>query len=408
MYKEGYYSSGQFAKRANVTIRTIRYYDNQNILKPSYITESGARFYTDADFTRLQQVLLFKYLGFSLEDIKALTIGDSDKNILKNSLLLQKRLIDDKIAKMQLVSKAIGNTVDSIDEKEEMDWENMLQLIHLTSMESTMKAQYVNAENISARINLHTKFSVNKQGWFPWVYSKCAIKAGMRILELGCGDASFWTLNVGHLAKEGRGKTITIDMTDISEGMLNDAKRNIGEATKSWKDRDINVNFRYRVGSAEKINAKDGYYDLVIANHVLFYCEDIDEAIREIKRVLKPGGMLVCSTYGSMHMQEMGRLVAGFDKRIQLEDEKLYERFGLENGERYLKKCFDDVTKLQYEDYLLVDEPEALVQYILSCHGNQKEYLLDRYGEFKSYVNKKLVKPLKITKEAGIYKAIKR
>lgn len=408
MYKEGYYSSGQFAKRANVTIRTIRYYDNQNILKPSYITESGARFYTDADFTRLQQVLLFKYLGFSLEDIKALTIGDSDKNILKNSLLLQKRLIDDKIAKMQLVSKAIGNTVDSIDEKEEMDWENMLQLIHLTSMESTMKAQYVNAENISARINLHTKFSVNKQGWFPWVYSKCAIKAGMRILELGCGDASFWTLNVGHLAKEGRGKTITIDMTDISEGMLNDAKRNIGEATKSWRDRDINVNFRYRVGSAEKINAKDGYYDLVIANHVLFYCEDIDEAIREIKRVLKPGGMLVCSTYGSMHMQEMGRLVAGFDKRIQLEDEKLYERFGLENGELYLKKCFDDVTKLQYEDYLLVDEPEALVQYILSCHGNQKEYLLDRYGEFKSYVNKKLVKPLKITKEAGIYKAIKR
>ena len=32
MHKEGYYSSGEFAKKANVTVRTIRYYDKQNIL----------------------------------------------------------------------------------------------------------------------------------------------------------------------------------------------------------------------------------------------------------------------------------------------------------------------------------------------------------------------------------------
>ena len=47
MKKDGYYSSGEFARMAHVTLRTIRYYDKQNILKPSYVTESGARFYTD-------------------------------------------------------------------------------------------------------------------------------------------------------------------------------------------------------------------------------------------------------------------------------------------------------------------------------------------------------------------------
>lgn len=52
-------------KKANVTVRTIRYYDKQNILKPSYVTDTGVRFYTDSDFTRLQQILLLKYLGFS-------------------------------------------------------------------------------------------------------------------------------------------------------------------------------------------------------------------------------------------------------------------------------------------------------------------------------------------------------
>ena len=52
MKKNGYYSSGEFAKLANVTLRTIRYYDNQNILKPSYVNDSGARFYTDEDLAK--------------------------------------------------------------------------------------------------------------------------------------------------------------------------------------------------------------------------------------------------------------------------------------------------------------------------------------------------------------------
>ena len=50
MKKDGYYSSGEFARMAHVTLRTIRYYDKQDILKPSYVTESGARFYTDERF----------------------------------------------------------------------------------------------------------------------------------------------------------------------------------------------------------------------------------------------------------------------------------------------------------------------------------------------------------------------
>ena len=70
----GYYSSGEFARMANVSIRTIRFYDKQNILKPSYVNPSGARFYTDSDLARLQQILLLKYLGFSLDDIKEMTL----------------------------------------------------------------------------------------------------------------------------------------------------------------------------------------------------------------------------------------------------------------------------------------------------------------------------------------------
>ena len=47
-----YYTSGEFAKKAHVSIRTIRYYDQKNLLKPAAHTKSGARLYTDEDFAK--------------------------------------------------------------------------------------------------------------------------------------------------------------------------------------------------------------------------------------------------------------------------------------------------------------------------------------------------------------------
>lgn len=110
MKKEGFYSSGEFARMAHVTVRTIRYYDSHDILKPSFVNESGARFYTDEDFTRLQQILLLKFLGFSLNDIKNMTIGDMDYHFLSDSLEVQLKLVRDKIEQLQLVEKAIEDT----------------------------------------------------------------------------------------------------------------------------------------------------------------------------------------------------------------------------------------------------------------------------------------------------------
>ena len=82
MKKEGYYSSGCFAKMAHITKKTVRYYDEHNILKPSYVSPTGARFYSDEDFARLQQILLLKYLGFSLNDIREMTVNDSSYHFM--------------------------------------------------------------------------------------------------------------------------------------------------------------------------------------------------------------------------------------------------------------------------------------------------------------------------------------
>ena len=124
---------------------------------------------------------------------------------------------------------------------------------------------------------------------------------------------------------------------------------------------------------------------------------------REVRRVLKPGGRFVCSTYGSEHMKEVSELVQSFDDRIVLSAEKLYERFGRENGSEILEQYFTDVYWRTYEDELVIPDLEPLISYILSCHGNQSQYILDRYKEFQTYVRKKTEKGFRITKDAGVF-----
>lgn len=385
----GYYSSGQFARMANVSVRTIRFYDKQNVLKPSYVNDSGARFYTDSDFARLQQILLLKYLGFSLDDIREMTITDTDYHFMLSSLKLQKKLIQDRIEQMQLVEHAIEDTVNAISQERQIDWSQMLDLIHLTGMEKSLKTQYQDATNLSARIRLHRDYSVNPQGWFPWLYQQCEVRPGMDILELGCGNGALWTENLEKLPEN-----LHVTLSDISEGMLRDARRSLG--TEDHR-------FSFLSFDCHRIPLPDASFDLVIANHVLFYCQDIPQVCREVRRILKPGGLFLCSTYGQAHMQEISQLVREFDSRIVLSAEKLYDHFGLENGTSLLEPFFSSVTCRRYEDGIELDRAEPLIEYILSCHGNQNQILLDRYKDFRSFVERKTTRSFHITKDAGVF-----
>ncbi|MBR3643268.1 MAG: MerR family transcriptional regulator, partial [Parasporobacterium sp.] len=224
MYKEGYYSSGQFAKMAGVTLRTLRYYDSQHILKPALVTETGCRFYNDENFARLQQILILKYLGFSLEDIREMTVGDLDLNSMENSLQMQLKLVRDRVEKLKLVEKAIGETINSIQTDHAIDWNRMKNLIRLTGDEENQRSQYQNASNISARIRLHQLYSQNPLGWFPWILKQCGLSSGMNVLEAGCGNGALWKDNAGTLPGG-----ISVLLSDISIGMLRDARRNLAE-----------------------------------------------------------------------------------------------------------------------------------------------------------------------------------
>lgn len=71
------YTIKELGKLAGVSTRTLRYYDEVNLLKPAYINSSGYRMYEEAEVDRLQQILFFKTLGFKLDVIKEQMNNDS-------------------------------------------------------------------------------------------------------------------------------------------------------------------------------------------------------------------------------------------------------------------------------------------------------------------------------------------
>lgn len=380
-----YYKTGQFAKLANVSERTIRYYDKIGLLKPSFVMENGYRQYSDLDLLKLQKILSLKHLGFSIEEIFPMVMDNTN---LKESFELQIDLIEDKISHLQSLKDALKRASQTPD----LSWNMILSLVQLSNEETNIIEQYKNAKNLNDRISLHEKYSTNKQGWFNWLFNQIDFSKVNRLLELGCGNGKLWQENSIDLRNR------EIFLSDISEGMVEEVRNKLGS------------DFNCIVADAEKIPFKDEYFDSIIANHVLFYLNDLNLGLKEISRVLKPDGILYCSTYGKNHMKEITEIVQNFDSRINLSNHSLYDIFGLENGESILKEYFFNIQRMDYKDSLEITESKPLIDYIMSCHGNQNEILGPRLNEFKEYIEELLENNGKIvvTKQAGLFICKKR
>ena len=62
---------------------------------------------------------------------------------------------------------------------------------------------------------------------------------------------------------------------------------------------------------------------------------------------------------------------------------------GLKTAQNSLHRNFSEISTQLYDDALYVTDAAPLIEYILSCHGNQNQYLLERYQDFRRFVAKK-------------------
>lgn len=379
------YTTGEFAKRAGVTIRTIRYYDKVGLLKPTFVAENGYRQYTDQDYIKLQKIISLKQLGFSLEEIYPLVIEDNQEAFL-GSLDLQIELINKRMHHLQLLKDSLKST-KSLVEQDQMEWNKIIELIQLSNKDELIAEDYKSSKNLEARIKLHKQCSIATQDWFSWLYNEIDFKSVNRLLEVGCGNGQLWKSGRPNLRNR------EIYLSDISEGMMDEVKLELGD------------DYSYFVINCEQIPFQREQFDAVVANHVLFYLRDVDKGLSEIARVLKANGILYCSTYSGNHMREINELVHEFDASIVLSEDTLYENFGFENGQDILERYFPRVQLRIHHDALVIKDASLLYEYIVSCYGNQNEVIGARLADLKAFLEEKVAEKgeIRVTKEAGVF-----
>lgn len=386
-----YYTTGKFAKLANVSERTIRYYDQVGLLKPSFVCENGYRQYSNQDLFRLQKIVLLRNLGFSIEEIVSFLSNQNKEEDILKSLQMQRDLIDSRIQTYNSIKESLTLTMDTI-QSQGMNWNKVIEVLNLLSRDDEMIESYKNSNNLKVRINLHELYSQNKEDWFSWIFSKIQFSKINSLLEIGCGNGQLWKNNNIQLRNR------QIFLSDSSYGMIEDIKKQLSD------------DFSFMVFPCENIPFRKDFFDCVIANHVLFYLKDIQLGLKEIHRVLKSNGYFYCSTYSKKHMKEIGELVHEFDDSIYLSKTNLNEQFGKENGKKLLEPYFKNIECFEYNDTLIVTNASHLVDYVLSCHGNQNEKLLKRVDEFYQFIEEKIKQngSIQITKEACLFQCNKK
>lgn len=106
----------EVSKLAGISIRTLRYYDKIGLLKPAARTESGYRLYDDANLERLQEIMLFRELEFSLADIQ---------NIVESPSFNRRRALEQQVELLKLKRKHIDKLIELAESLMEEDGSSM-------------------------------------------------------------------------------------------------------------------------------------------------------------------------------------------------------------------------------------------------------------------------------------------
>lgn len=131
------YKVKEVSNITGVSVRTLHHYDEIGILKPKSFTESGYRLYSEKELQKLQEILFFKELDFSLNDIRdILNSKDYDR---KNTLTLHKKLLLDKRKRLDGIIESLDKTIESIEGGFIMSKNEMFKGFDISEVESHKK-----------------------------------------------------------------------------------------------------------------------------------------------------------------------------------------------------------------------------------------------------------------------------
>ncbi len=112
------YAVKELAKLSGISVRTLHWYDEIGLLKPAYHAANGYRYYEEEQLLLLQQILFFKELGFSLDDIQKL-LSQNDFDNLK-ALYAHRQTLEEDINRKHSLIATIDKTIQYLKGKDTM------------------------------------------------------------------------------------------------------------------------------------------------------------------------------------------------------------------------------------------------------------------------------------------------
>ncbi|APC47706.1 MerR family transcriptional regulator [Virgibacillus halodenitrificans] len=119
------WTTGELSKQRNISVRTLRYYDQINLLTPSFKDTHGKRYYSEDDLFKLEKIMILKSLSLPLEDIR----GMLDKLSYKQILISHYNYLQEQLSEIQTSISNTTTLINLMDLEESLSWERVSELV---------------------------------------------------------------------------------------------------------------------------------------------------------------------------------------------------------------------------------------------------------------------------------------
>lgn len=148
----------QLSKLANVSVRTLHYYDKIDLLKPGIRKPNGYRLYSETDLVRLQQIVALKFFGFELSQIKDILSNQDD--VLEH-FSMQQKFLQQKAKTLLEASDILQTITGRYANTKSIPWEKTIELIEVFQMNEQLEYSWVKEIFNEKELKEYAEFEAN-------------------------------------------------------------------------------------------------------------------------------------------------------------------------------------------------------------------------------------------------------
>ncbi|TYC65134.1 class I SAM-dependent methyltransferase [Stappia sp. BW2] len=218
------------------------------------------------------------------------------------------------------------------------------------SRNEEVQRHYATPRHLVTRGSFQAKYAT--VSWFGWLIDHMNLQTAMEVLDVGSGPAWIWRSQFDRLPDD-----LRLSLIDTSQGMIEEALANLATLEK------IEV-VSAKVADAVTLPHPDETFDAVLLFHVLYHVDDPRSALREARRVLRPGGQVFVSTNALENMSELHTIGAEAFGGSPVDPGAAL--FSLDDAAQVVGDLFGSVRRFDLSDTMTCTDPKDAVTLLLS------------------------------------------